>query len=173
MGRKGFPEIGRTVQPDNPGISDPDPAGLTSGVQRSSLAEFFNWVMPICFLSVLLYSCAKEPGNGLQLPPGWGKTGFGQYTLNNPEKQAEETVRILNDGLEPWRADAVNAASACLIDFGVVKDDNAASLSARLKTIEENSLYSFRQNSEQYEITVKFFDDIPVAVRMRIVYSPQ
>jgi hypothetical protein len=116
----------------------------------------------------VVLSCGKDPG--LTVPAGWKKTGLGIYELGDPEKQYRETVRVLNDGLQPWRTEAACAAAACLLDFGVSAGENAVSLSVGLKTIEENALYSFTKDGVKYFITVKFFEDVPVPVQLKAVF---
>ena len=123
------------------------------------------------FFVLGMFSCGK--GGGVNVPAGWKRSGPGIYEIRSTEKKASETVRILNDGLEPWRSEAINQAAACLIEFGIVTDMNAVSLAERLTTIEENSLYSCKKGNEQYEIGVKFFDDIPVAVRLKVSCVPE
>ena len=139
---------------------------------RQGLPEV-TFFLAVLSLSCLLISCGNNPGPGLSPPSGWKKSGFGVYDLKDPERQYRETVTILNDGHQPWRTEAGCAAASCLIDFGVVKDEDAFSLSDRLNVIDKNSLYSLVQVGRQYFVTVRFYDDVPVAVQLEIRVAPE
>ena len=135
---------------------------------RQGCPEIIYYFIPFCLFFSFLCSCGKDPG--LSVPDGWKKAGLGIYELKDPEKLYRETVKVLNDGLQPWRTEAVNAAAACLLDFKVFNDENAVSLSFRLQTVEENALYSCTKGNEQYFVTVRFYEDVPVAVQLRAVF---
>ena len=133
---------------------------------RQGRPEIIPALVPFCLLTAFLFSCTGDPG--LDVPAGWKRTGFGIYELKDPEKKYRETVTILNDGLQPWRSEAACAAASCLLDFGVLTGENAVSLSVRLKPIEENGLYSLTTKSERYLVTIRYYEDVPVPVQLRV-----
>ena len=159
------------------------PLSLRPAGEHSVVRDKMKTIVLISFLFLFIVGdayCiekARQPDAGMsetncnfRVPSGWKKVNNNLYILKNFSKTWKQYGGFLSEGHQPWRLEPINAAGACLWDFGI--KDNSRDIfefADHITEITENKLYVLKMRNRSYYVFVRVSDSIPVAYKLVVI----
>ena len=133
---------------------------------------------PRLFLSSVLVCCSTIVFGQVQAlspikvemrtPKGWEKSGSMDFVLRDFDQKLRSLENELNAGHQPWRLEPINAAAACLWDFGIQDGSTAFEFAKRLVVVKPGEQYALSVGPRIYTVSIRTRRRIPIAVKLAI-----
>ncbi len=102
------------------------------------------------------------------IPDGWMQMNSTTYIIKDFDRTLNFWRKSFASGHQPWRLIPINAAAACLTEFGIKDKSSFLDLAARLREIEVGKVYSLKINKRKFFVYIKTENKTPIAYKLKI-----
>lgn len=103
------------------------------------------------------------------IPSNWKADSLNVFSVKNFNEEYNNLEKNQHGGHQPWRLEPLNAAGACLWNFGI-KDNNSdiISFSKKLIEVKKDEIYALEIGARKLSVHLKIQTDIPIAYKLEI-----